>query len=304
MNHLHQSIFTLCLAVLLLTSCGRKEQPREESGGTSPAAVRGDFDANGVPDLLWENETTRESALNLYKRGPQIPVLQSAAPLSKQLGWRLASAADFDGNGVPDLVWQADKTREVVVHYYNRGAVPVQQDWKHLNQAGIPGWRVADVADFDGNGSPDLVWENDVTHQVTVHYYGGPKGSLFQTWALLNPGLKDWHMVAAADFDGNKTPDLVWQQEKTRTVTVHFYGGSKGAAVQGWSYLNAAGTRGWTVAGANDFDGNGTPDLVLVNDATRQATVHLYAGNRTPLVLRWGFLNEAGLPGWTVVVPH
>jgi hypothetical protein len=31
---------------------------------------------------------------------------------------------------------------------------------------GIPGWTVVGTGDFDGNGVPDLVWQNDTTRQV------------------------------------------------------------------------------------------------------------------------------------------
>ena len=38
---------------------------------------------------------------------------------------------------------------------------------------GIPGWTVVGVSDFNGDGVPDLVWQNNSTAQVTVNYYGG-----------------------------------------------------------------------------------------------------------------------------------
>ena len=32
-----------------------------------------------------------------------------------------------------------------------------------------------------------------------------------------------WNVVGAADFDGNGTPDLVWQYAPSTAVTVNYY---------------------------------------------------------------------------------
>src|SRR5580658_1432001 len=216
-----------------------------------------------------------------------------------------AILGDFDKNGEPDLVWQNDATRAATVNYYSHDKNPAVQGWAWLDRAGAPGLRVVAAADFDGNGVPDLVWQNDVTRKVTVHYYGGERGSVEQGWKFLdqtgNPG---WTVVAAADFDRNGVPDLVWQNETTRQVTVHYYGGERGAIQQGWKWLDEAGEPGWKVAGANDFDGNGVPDLVYVHGSTRQVVVHFYGGPRGAWWQGWTWLNGNAQPGWTPIVPR
>ena len=212
---------------------------------------------------------------------------------------------DFNGSGTPDLVWQNDTTRQVTVHYYGGAQGAVFQGWNWLNSAGIPGWKVVGAADFNGDGVPDLIWQNDATRQATVHYYAGAQGAVFQGWAWLNAGgIPGWKVVGAADFNGDGVPDLIWQNDTTRQVTVHFFGGAQGAVFQGWAWLNAGGIPGWTVAGANDFDKNGAPDLVWQNDATRQVTVHFYNGGLNPLFTGWAYLNGSGIPGWRVIVPR
>jgi hypothetical protein len=167
------------------------------------------------------------------------------------------------------------------------------------------GWTVVAAADFDRNGIPDLIWQNEITRQVTIHYYGGPQGAVPQGWAWLDrAGAPGWRVVAAADFDGNGVPDLVWQQDGTRKVTVHYYGGARGAIQQGWRWLDEAGEPGWKVAGANDFDRNGVPDLVFVNVSTRQVVVHFYGGPQGAWWQGWTRLNGNGLLGWTPIVPR
>jgi hypothetical protein len=189
----------------------------------------------------------------------------------------VVAAADFDGNGVPDLVWMNTQTRQATVHYFAAGGVFT--GWNYLNAGGIPGWSVVAAADINHDGVPDLIWQSDTTRQVTVHYFGGAGGATFQGWNwLTSTGFPGWHVAAVADFDGNGTPDLVWQSDVSRQVTVHYYGGAGGATFLGWNWLQADGLPGWTVAGANDFDGNGVADLVWQNDTTRQVSVYYYGG--------------------------
>jgi hypothetical protein len=160
-------------------------------------------------------------------------------------GWTVVGVADMNGDGVPDLIWQNTTTTQVVVHYYGGAGGAVYQGWAYLDTVGAAGWTVVAVADFDGNGTPDLVWQNTATTEVVVHYYGGTGGAVYQGWAYLEAGAAGWAVVGASDFDGNGVPDLVWQNATTAQVVVHYYGGAGGAVYQGWAWLNSAGVPGW-----------------------------------------------------------
>jgi hypothetical protein len=197
------------------------------------------------------------------------------------------------------LLWQSTTTHQVTVHYYS--PAPADVGWAWLNSAGVPGWKVVGMADMDGNGVPDLIWQNETTRQVTVNYYGGASGTLYQGWAYLNAaGVPGWSVVGVADMNRDGVPDLIWQDDTTKQVTVNYYGGAGGAVYQGWAYLNSAGAPGWSVVGVADFDRNGTPDLVWQNLSTRQVTVNYYGGSGGATYQGWAYLNAAGVPGWTV----
>lgn len=68
--------------------------------------------------------------------------------------------------------------------------------WAWLNASGNPGWSVVGTGDFNGDGVPDLVWQNNSTGQVTVNYYGGAQGTTLQGWAWLEPaGYPGWRTL-------------------------------------------------------------------------------------------------------------
>jgi triacylglycerol esterase/lipase EstA (alpha/beta hydrolase family) len=219
----------------------------------------GDFNGDGYQDVVWQNNSTHQVTVHYYDGTEGVTYIgwnwlnESGEPS----GWVLVGAADFDGNGVPDLVWEYMPTGQVTVNYYGGPGGATYLGWNWLISNGNPGWTVVAVADMDGNGVPDLIWQNNTTNQVTVNYFGGAGGAVYQGWNWLNSAGEPagWHVVAAADFDGNGTPDLVWQYAPTRQVTVNYYGGAGGATYQGWNWLNSAGDPGWTVVGASDFNG-------------------------------------------------
>jgi len=267
----------------------------------------GDFNGDGYQDLVWMNNSTQQVTVH-YFDGTQGATDIGWAWLNKvgePSGWILVGAADFDGNGVPDLVWEYMPTGRVSVNYYGGLGGATYLGWNWLGSA-HPGWTVVAVADMNNDGVPDLIWQNNTTNQVTVNYYGGTGGAVYQGWNWLNQGGEPagWRVVGAADFDGNGTPDLVWQYGPTRQVSVNYYGGAGGATYQGWAWLNAAGVAGWTVVGASDFNGDGVPDLVWQKDATAQVTVNYYGGPGGASYQGWNWLAASGYPGWKAVVPR
>jgi hypothetical protein len=282
-------------------------QPPAEYTYTCKSGL-GDYNGDGYQDVIWQNNSTHQVSVHYFDGTEGVTFLDWSwlNSAGEPNGWVLVGAADFDGNGVPDLVWEYMPTGQVTVQYYGGPGGATFLGWNWLNETGNPGWTVVAVADMNGDGVPDLIWEKNATNQVTVNYYGGAGGATMTGWNWLNSGGEPagWHVVAAADFDGNGTPDLVWQYTPTRQVTVHYYGGAGGATYQGWNWLNSVGDPGWTVVGANDFNGDGVPDLVWQNDMTAQVTVNYYGGPQGASLIGWNWLATPGYPGWTAVVPR
>jgi len=105
---------------------------------------------------------------------------------------------------------------------------------------------VAAVADLDGNGKPDLIWQH-TDGTVAVWYMGGADGSAYLSSKALAGASSVWRVAAVADLDGNGKPDLIWQHTDG-TVAVWYMGGADGSA-----YLSSKALAGassvWRVAG-------------------------------------------------------
>lgn len=200
----------------------------------------------------------------------------------------------------PAIVWQND-ARQAKLQYFSPAQGSPSQSVITLYSSPTPGWRIVGFADFDGNGWPDAVWQNDATRQTTIHYFGGNDGTTMLGWAYLTSSSSvGWRVVAVADFNADGHPDLVWQNESTRQVTVNYFGGSKGTTLLGWAWLNSSGSPGWTVVGAADLDRNGVLDIVWQQDSTRAATVHYYGGATGTTVVGWAWLYGKSTPGWRI----
>lgn len=47
-------------------------------------------------------------------------------------------------------------------------------------------------------------------------------------------------MAAVGDFNGDKKPDIIWQNDTTRQATIWFMGGAQGTTFLGWAYLSGS----------------------------------------------------------------
>jgi hypothetical protein len=278
-----------------------------------------DFNIDGHPDLVWQNDTTRQAAV-WYMTGAQGNVFLGENYLGDLgsagvPGWRVVAAGDFNADGHPDLVCQSDILRQVAVWYMGgvQGSDFLSGNWlDDMGAAGVPGWTVAGTGDFNADGHPDLMWQNEMTRQVTIWYMGGAQGNVFLGWNWLGDagaaGVPGWLVVGTRDFNDDGHPDVVWQNEMTRQVTIWYMGGAQGNVFLGWNWLGnlgavgAVGMPGWMVGGTADFNNDGHPDVLWQNDMTRQVTIWYMGGPQGNVFQDWAWLSEAGVPGWKVIL--
>jgi hypothetical protein len=265
---------------------------------------RNDFDANGKTDLVWQHDASRQAVV-WYMDGASGNNMMGYNYLTSfdVTGFTLAASADFNGDGAPDLVWQNDATRRAYVWYMGGAGRNVMMAYASLTPMDVPNWRIVAANDIDGDGHPDLVWQNESTRQASIWFMGGPQGDQWigSGW-LSAAAVPGWRLVGAGDMNDDGQPDAVWQNDATRQVSVWYLGGMDGATFMGWAWLNPSVVPGWRVVGVNDFNGDRKPDLVWQNDADRSASVWFMGGPQGTVMQGFAMLTTLNVSGWTLSV--
>ena len=273
-------------------------------GGAGGCITCSDLNGDSKPDLVWLNDSTRQAVV-WYLGGSQGNIFQGWDWLSSDwiTGWTIVGMRDFNGDGKPDLVWQNDATQQVVVWYLGGPQGNTLLGTNYLAQDYVAGWTVVATGDINGDGKPDLVWQNDA-RQVAVWYMGGAQGNTF-LWSdwLSSTGVTDWRVVGTGDFNGDGRLDLLWQHDWTRQAVVWYMGGTNGNIFQSLGWLTSSDVYGWTLVGTGDFNSDGKPDLVWQNDETRQVVVWYEGGAEGRSFLDSDYLGLANDPvrGWRVI---
>ena len=126
-----------------------------------PAAVPFDFNGDGKPDILLQNQTTGQVACWLMN-GTSIAWFGYVLP-GALAGWTVVGTPDLNGDGKPDLLLQEKATGSVYYVLLNGTTIA---SYGYLFDGNIPDWKVVRIADLNGDGSPDVLLQNQTTRAV------------------------------------------------------------------------------------------------------------------------------------------
>ena len=228
----------------------------------------------GFPQLSGSatlNNLTQGGALlgNIDLAGPgkQGFLTQSVPMFQPSYG---VAVADFNGDGIPDIVvTNAGGVNVVSVRLGNGdGTFQPQQDF----QVGKVPTDVA-VGDFNGDGIPDLVVSNN--GDATVSVLLGNGGGTFQGQKTYGLDSLQPYGVVVADFDGDGIADLAIANNHDDSVSV-LLGNGDGTFQMQKPYPAGVFPYGLAVA---DFNGDGIPDLAVTTTGSAPPSVVVLLGN-------------------------
>ena len=225
--------------------------------GSPTQTVSGDFNRDGRADIVYQDAYSGGSLHVMLGNGDGTFTTGQVIPMPDTVG-TVITVGDINGDGIPDLAigytgFGGYDTPASIAVLLGKGdgtfAPPV---YSSFVSSGSPAQMTSQmgIADFDGDGHPDLVY-SDGFHLFIMK--GNGTATLGAPQQI--PGSVGGN-VAVADLNGDGRPDL---------VTI---GSSSGAV-----YLNEAGTLTLTspynISGAGstflgDLDGDGHPDIVAV----------------------------------------
>ena len=154
-----------------------------------------DLDDDGNPDLIWQHVGNGQVAV-WFMTGPRLRSGELLAPGQvADLGWKIVGAGDVDRNGTPDLFWHHAVTGQVAV-WFMTGRVATSGQAISPDRVSDLTWQVRGVGNLDGDGFPDLIWQNTSTFQVAAWLLRGL--NLVDGRLITGPALPsaDWSVVS------------------------------------------------------------------------------------------------------------
>ncbi len=244
-----------------------------------PAVVNGDFNADGKPELVYQNAGAPGQVYSWFLNS-NLTFASGAYLVNENVpaGWTVVGTSDFTGDGKPDVLYQNQTTGQLVLFVMN-GTTKVGEQVLGAS----PAWRVVATGDFNGDGKTDLVWQNLATQQIYFWFMtssGGVASTMnpfqgsYMTDAGMNPisAPAGWQVVGVADLNGDHKLDLIWQQASTGNLSVWYLNSTIAVGSADVAINNAA----LRLRAVGDYNLDGHPDVAFQNTATGDVFIFLY----------------------------
>jgi hypothetical protein len=149
------------------------------------------------------------------------------------------------------------------------------------------GWKIVGVGDFDGDGNPDVLWQN-ADGTPAIWFLSGT--DITQMVPLTNPG-SSWKIVGVGDFNGDGKADILWRNSDG-TPGIWLMSGATPISQAGLVNPGSA----WKIVGVGDFNGDGKADILW---QYTDGTPGIWLMNGTTPIAMAGLSNPGS--GWKPV---
>ncbi|WP_162899581.1 T9SS type A sorting domain-containing protein [Salinibacter ruber] len=240
--------------------------------------VTADFDGDGDPDaataaagsgqVAWHENQTGESGGGSDSFGP--PQVISAAEDSVMSLF----AADFDGDGDPDLVSASGTNSRIAWHENQIGEDGADADGfadPKVITTGVTEARDVFVGDLDGDGDPDVVTGAKKAPAVAWHenQIGEDGAGGFSPQKVIAANSGQVTEVSVSDLDGDGTPDVLVSTEDSTEDELLWYPnqvGTSGSDDDGFGAALALDAKISSSVFAADLDKDGANDVLTEDE--------------------------------------
>lgn len=251
------------------------------------AMVLGDFNNDGILDVAVTKVGDMPSSINIFP-GTGKGIFRGPLPFATDaLGSVAIAAADFDGDGLTDLVTANFNSHTVSLLLRDADNPPPTRLFKPARVYPMPRANPSAIAaaDVDGDGCPDVVigYENTAFDRPPfISVMKGQRSGSTCTGQLGDPihyevGLNRASGIIAADFNGDGQLDLAVLHKEHHCISI-LLGNPTDDSFQLQPGRFGVGLSPTSLI-LSDFDGDGRPDLAAAGSSSSDFIVLI---NNTP----------------------
>ena len=251
--------------------------------------TKGDFDGNGISDLLWrnlKNGSTKISNVSLSSLDTnEIFLLPNSVPYTDPQ-YRIEATADFNGDKKNDIIWRnigtgSTRATTMVGRWATGGNEFGMDNAPYIDRT----YTAIGVGDIDNDGHTDILWRNSKgVSFISFMYYS------FEVWRTdyfnISTNLSG---VGTGDFNGDGFNDFILQN-KAGVMTV-FYLSSRVGLFENLGTPPA----NYLPVMIGDFNGDKDPDVLLKHKSTGALAIIFNAAKPSRKIL-YSTLNGVVIP--------
>jgi hypothetical protein len=266
----------LCLTNVNAQMCFHLPQPY--SIGQGPKAIRNaDFDKNGIPDLVTANSYTPSSSgfsvLLNYNASTTNFASTTTYTLTSNAAPTDLAVADFDGDSIKDIAISCAGLNFVFILPGNgSGGVWGGGFNAPLNFAVGTAPQALVVADFNGDGKPDIISANNGNGSVSVLLNSSAAPGSFNFNQSPFPVITAPTSMIAGDFNMDSKIDIAVINNSS--IATYTNNGAGVFAIQTAS-MAISSPSGITIG---DYNGDAKPDLAVSSSSSYNAYVMINSG--------------------------
>lgn len=173
--------------------------------------------------------------------------------------------SDFNNDGYSDILSRSAVTGDVHINYLS--GTQVVGGGFLINQPGLTSDnKLEGVADFNGDGSSDLLWRS-ADNVFSIWFMDGltmlPNSG---ATSRLMSNASDMKVVATGDLNGDGRDDILWQNMNNGRLNVWLMSGTTVLASSASLTIQPRGGASlWELAGTGDFNGDHKQDILWRN---------------------------------------
>lgn len=224
-----------------------------------------DINADGHGDILWHNSLSGD-LVTWYMSG-SVPTAVGTIGPDLQVGgdWEVVGLADFNGDGVSDLLWRNPTTGGVVA--WNLDTSGALVSGQSIPFGVSSDWTVVGTGDFDSDQKTDILWSNAFSGELVAWYMDGFTLVSGESLGVVSPV---WQVSGVGDFNDDGNDDLVWHNQTSGDIVIwHLDGISfNGIVATSGTQINAVTGAPWSIQGTGDFNSDSKLDFLWWNSQT------------------------------------